>query len=529
MPRREVIVSGSDAATSTTALTINADTESLLSESWAATPTAPTTDEAAGGASWLPEGKACGGEADDSASTEDVSRPEPVRLSKEQKVILACLMLATICTNACTTILSPFYPPEADSRNVSTATQGWIFGSFSLTQVIMCPVVGKLLYMTGAKLILILGLFFCGGTTVLFGAIGYCSPSSQACSSDTFVWLNFVVRIASSIGCAAYSTAAFAITAAEFPDNLTTMFALLETVCGIGVMIGPALGGALYSAGGFMLPFAVTGSLMVLCCFPAAFMIPTRGLQRDEEETASAVQLLKSPVAMVIAAAVAANGVLWSCLDPLLEPRLRDFALPSIVVGLIFLLQSATYAITSPIIGYVLDKYPHRVNGTVLVFAGFVFGTVVFAFLGPSSLLGFTDDDHWLWLDLVAIFCLGLVYSLTLVPTYDIILEAAKKRGLPDNMSTYGLVGGLWNSVYALGDFTGPVVSTAIYDALDFPSTMTVMAGLSLLFAVIIALLYVGNKLAERRGCCHKSYVLQWNLDDEEPAALTESIDPAGT
>ena len=34
--------------------------------------------------------------------------------------------------------------------------------------------------------------------------------------------------------------------AKEFPDNVATMFAILETFFGLGMIMGPTVGGALY-------------------------------------------------------------------------------------------------------------------------------------------------------------------------------------------------------------------------------------------------------------------------------------------
>ena len=47
--------------------------------------------------------------------------------------------------------------------------------------------------------------------------------------------------------------------AKEFPENVATMFAILETFFGIGLIVGPTVGGALYEAGGFTLPFVSLG------------------------------------------------------------------------------------------------------------------------------------------------------------------------------------------------------------------------------------------------------------------------------
>ena len=47
--------------------------------------------------------------------------------------------------------------------------------------------------------------------------------------------------------------------AKEFPNNVATMFAILETFFGIGMIMGPTVGGALYELGGFTLPFVSLG------------------------------------------------------------------------------------------------------------------------------------------------------------------------------------------------------------------------------------------------------------------------------
>jgi MFS family permease len=65
-------------------------------------------------------------------------------------------------------------------------------------------------------------------------------------SSNMFVIYCFVLRIFLALGCTASATASFAVTARVYPDNVATVFGLLETASGLGMMVGPALGGLLY-------------------------------------------------------------------------------------------------------------------------------------------------------------------------------------------------------------------------------------------------------------------------------------------
>lgn len=61
-----------------------------------------------------------------------------------------------------------------------------------------------------------------------------------------FIILSFVIRIVEAMGNAAFLTASFAIIAKEFPDNVATTFASLETFFGLGLIVGPTVGGILY-------------------------------------------------------------------------------------------------------------------------------------------------------------------------------------------------------------------------------------------------------------------------------------------
>lgn len=48
---------------------------------------------------------------------------------------------------------------------------------------------------------------------------------------------------------------------------------VLETMFGLGLMIGPLAGGLLYDLNGFYLPFVVCGSALIACSFMAFFWL----------------------------------------------------------------------------------------------------------------------------------------------------------------------------------------------------------------------------------------------------------------
>jgi len=63
---------------------------------------------------------------------------------------------------------------------------------------------------------------------------------------ELFIAFCFILRIFLAVGCTSSATASFAVTANVFPNNVATVFGLLETATGLGLMIGPAMGGLLY-------------------------------------------------------------------------------------------------------------------------------------------------------------------------------------------------------------------------------------------------------------------------------------------
>ena len=50
--------------------------------------------------------------------------------------------------------------------------------------------------------------------------------------------MSFLIRIIEAVGNSMFLTSVFTIIAREFPDNVATMFACLETFFGLGLIVG---------------------------------------------------------------------------------------------------------------------------------------------------------------------------------------------------------------------------------------------------------------------------------------------------
>jgi MFS family permease len=62
-----------------------------------------------------------------------------------------------------------------------------------------------------------------------------------------FTTFSFLIRGLEALGASAYSTASYVIIVNIFPDNAGAVRGLLETFVGLGMSVGPALGGLLFA------------------------------------------------------------------------------------------------------------------------------------------------------------------------------------------------------------------------------------------------------------------------------------------
>ncbi|KAH9489975.1 hypothetical protein Btru_035420 [Bulinus truncatus] len=329
----------------------------------------------------------------------------------------------------------------------------------------------------GPRFLFISGLLIAGVCAVLFGTLDRCPPGTP------FIVISFACRCVEALGFSAFLTAGFAIISSEFPKNVGTVFALLETADGIGLMVGPAIGGALYELGGFGLPFYVIGVLTVANGIVMIFLLPA-AQDCCLERKASVLTLMRSPIIWFssLSIVVASLGIMF--LDPTLSKHLEQFQLSPALIGLIFVVTPGLYGITSPFWGYISDS--KKINGT-LIFIGNAMCGLSYLIIGPTPYLSFLPLE--LWVIILGLVILGFFIALAIVPTMNCLLIGATEMGFENNLDTYGIVAGLFTSVYCLGSFTGPMIGGLLIESIGFRYGATVISGIYL-FATVTCGLY---------------------------------------
>ncbi|KAJ9599074.1 hypothetical protein L9F63_010441, partial [Diploptera punctata] len=199
--------------------------------------------------------------------------------TKRQWLTLVVFSIADFCNAICVSLQAPFYPKEAELKGATATEYGLVFGIFELVVFIVSPIYGQHLNRIGPKFLFNGGIFTTGACAILFGMLDRVEGHAP------FIVLSFLIRIVEAMGNAAFLTASFAIIAKEFPENVATTFASLETFFGLGLIVGPTVGGALYQVGGYATPFAVMGSSLFLAAIMTAFVLPDHGDDEHDTET----------------------------------------------------------------------------------------------------------------------------------------------------------------------------------------------------------------------------------------------------
>ncbi|CAH1186556.1 unnamed protein product [Phyllotreta striolata] len=423
----------------------------------------------------------------DNGDTEE--NPEQAKNKKftiKQKCSLVMLITADFMCYCSMSIMAPFYPQEAANRGMTQSMAGFVFGYFALVIFLSSPIFGKLCPKLGVKFLFIVGLFTSGVCTVIFGTLHHIQDYSG------FTVLSFVIRGFAALGSSAYSTAAYVIVVNMFPDNAGAIRGVLETFVGLGLCAGPGIGGVLFDIGGFGLPFYVVGVFLVLIA-PLNIFTLERSAKPTITSSGSLTSLLKLTPIMMTCFIMVVVSMTWGFLDPILEPHLSKFNLSTTAVGLIFLLTSGTYALSCPLWGWLSDKLDVY---WWLMTVGLFGNSVILLFLGPC--LKFLPEA--LWLNMVSLALLGITVGMSLMPTYQFILDSALENGYADDISTHSMIAGLWSSVYSLGEVLGPVLGGSLMEHYEFANTCATFAALNFLIGTLTTVMLVNRKQMPLKG-----------------------------
>lgn len=387
----------------------------------------------------------------------------------------------------CYSILGPFFPKEAEKKGVSNTVTGMIFGCYALFDLLASLVFGKYLVQIGAKFMFVAGMFVSGGVTILFGVL------DQVPDGPIFIAMCFLVRVADAVSFAAAITASFSILVKAFPNNVATVLGSLEIFSGLGLVLGPPLGGFLYQSFGYEMPFILLGCIVLLMVPLNMYILPNYDSDPGKH---SFWKLITLPKVALIAFVINSLSSCFGFLDPTLSLFvLEKFNLPAGYVGLVFLGLALSYSISSPLFGLLSDKIP-PLRKWFLVW-GNIITAVCYMLLGPIPILHIKSQ---LWLLVLILVLNGVSAGMSIIPTIPEILSCAYENGFEEGLSTVGLVSGLSSAMWSVGAFIGPTLGGFLYEKIGFEWAAAVQGLWALTSGLTMGLFYLWEHSRRRRS-----------------------------
>jgi predicted MFS family arabinose efflux permease len=305
-----------------------------------------------------------------------------------------------------------------------------LYGAYAISALLSTPFFGYLAQRFGSRSIVLCGVALAAVAATLFG------------SASSFHTL-LLARLCQGAASAALWIAGLAVIAAHYVEKRVEMIGYAFTGSTAGSVLGPVAGGLLAHAGGYKLPFLITGVLLAIDTFLIVLVVP-RGLDNPTERPAIRSLLLNgSLLRPALAVAMAAFAV--GFIEPLLPAHLASYGVTSKATGLIFTIATLVFGLSAPIVGRLTDRF--SIHKIVLL------GTVTMAVTLPV-LPAFKAP---------ALVCLivALVYvsyAFMLNPASAELANVADRAG----MSSYSAVYAVYNSVYSIGMLaTAALASTA--------------------------------------------------------------------
>jgi MFS transporter, DHA1 family, multidrug resistance protein len=370
---------------------------------------------------------------------------------------LVTLMFATFVTNLGFGIIQPILPIFASDLKAAGFMLGLIFSGLSISKLIFNPLVGRLSDKWGRKIFIVTGLFAYTGVALSYTLV---STPHQL----------LFVRLAAGIAFSMVMPVVVAYMGSMSPKGEESFYmANLNLFVGIGMAIGPVLGGVLADLYNKDMAFIGQAILLFVAFLITLFLLPKDTIYRHTDQGVKrpfkvffASNLMKGLALASTVSAMAISGLF--VFMPLLCKSLK---FSNTEVGILI----AVVMILAGFLQLPFGKLAGRYNKVLFICVGGIIGAISMALLPECK-------NFWSFLAIGMMVAVGAAISAPAAS--GLIIEQCRGTGL-------GASVGMISSFQEAGLIAGPIVSGLIMDQFDLNSVFRLMAGL---YAVTTILFY---------------------------------------
>lgn len=331
-----------------------------------------------------------------------------------------------------------------------------LYGAYAMSVLLVTPVFGYLGDRIG------------GRSTMLCGVALAACAISLFCFASSFPVV-LLGKFCQGAASAALWTSGLALIARNYGEKRVEMLGYAFTGGTFGSVIGPIAGGFLYHAGGYRLPFLITGVLVAFDAALIVLILPAGGTGQRETLDFRALILNRSVMTPALAVALAAFSV--GIVEPLLPVRLARYGATSMAVGIVFTISAFVYGLSAPLVGRVSDRTPiHKL---------IVLGTIAMAVTLPLLAV-----FKGVILVCVALSLVNISFAFMLNPA------SAELGNVVDraSMSCYSVVYAVYNIFYSIGMLATAALASGAARLLGFRGVLLCASAILLLSIPLLAL-----------------------------------------
>mmetsp|Transcript_18746 Transcript_18746/g.16596 ORF Transcript_18746/g.16596 Transcript_18746/m.16596 type:complete len:350 (+) Transcript_18746:167-1216(+) len=346
---------------------------------------------------------------------------------------------------------------------------------YSVAVIIGSPIVGRIMTSVGRKKILIFGLCFMGIAMIGFGITPYAN------SIFMFMALAFFFRFCQGVASCSIQTTSYSIVSMNFPDEQEKYIALIETAVGVGLILGPVLGSALYSLYGFSGTFFIMGTVFLMLTPILYCLIPNSIDMQDHLETdverkihdyedhqstedknikVSFCKLLGTRRFIIASMGGMMANFMYCYMEPVLAFRIKEFDIANSPLGMIFFsVQPISYILVSFSISWFTKNYANR--GLIMI--GALLSAFSMYLVGPSHIL-----PNSLVLMGLGQLCIGGFGLFLMVPVIPEMINSGTKYYPGKIIELTDISAGVFNSGLGIGQVIGPIFGSYVTQYTDF-------------------------------------------------------------
>jgi len=416
-----------------------------------------------------------------------------VGLTPRKLLVFFCINIANLGCHSVYSVLAAFFPQEAKRKGMSDDGVGIVFASFAAVIFVCSPFAGRLMTRHGKVIVYLWGLICVALATIAF-SLAVLVPAGWP-----FYAFCLIMRLLQGVGSALEETAAYAIIADIEPERVSFFLGICEISTGVGYMIGPPLGGLLFSLGGFAVPFLVLGIMLL----PTAALIYTYlpldriGSKGDEDASPKDVPmrtLVRNPQVLVIAVTAMLANSDYAFLEPTLGDHARESGLAESpdYIGMLFSVASISYTVSCPVIGILAQR--DRFGPRPIIVTGLLLQVLGFLLIGPTPLLRL-ESLHTGQL-MVSLLLFGLGESMSMTPVMDDMMHSCGDSA----DAAVNSLSSLMASSFSLGQMLGPIIGSGLTSRVGFAWAGTLMAVTLLVHTACVMAVDVWSPRARIKG-----------------------------